>query len=53
MHGDAPDIDKFVDDLCAALGRSRDEILSVTSARSWAPTPGPRVIGLAYDELGS
>ncbi len=53
MHGDAPDIDKFVDDLCAALGRTRDEILLGDIGSVVGTHAGPRVIGLAYDELSS
>lgn len=50
MHGDAPDVDKFVDDLCNALGRSRDDILLGDIGSVVGTHAGPRVIGLAYDE---
>jgi DegV family protein with EDD domain len=50
MHGDAPDIDKFVDDLCTALGRTRAEILVGDIGSVVGTHAGPRVIGLAYDE---
>ena len=50
LHGDAPDIDKFVDDLCAALGRSRDDILLGDIGSVVGTHAGPRVIGIAYDE---
>jgi DegV family protein with EDD domain len=50
MHGDAPDIDKFVDDLCSALGRSREEILVGDIGSVVGAHTGPRVIGIAYDE---
>ncbi|MEY2427100.1 MAG: fatty acid kinase fatty acid binding subunit [Actinomycetota bacterium] len=53
MHGDAPDIDKFVDDLCAALGRTRDEILVGDIGSVVGTHTGPRVIGIAYDESSS
>jgi DegV family protein with EDD domain len=53
MHGDAADIDKFVDDLCAALGRSRDEILVGDIGSVVGTHTGPRVIGIAYDESGN
>ena len=53
MHGDAPDIDKFVDDLCAALGRSRSEILIGDIGSIVGTHTGPRVIGVAYDESAS
>jgi DegV family protein with EDD domain len=50
MHGDAPDVDKFVDDLCAALGRNRADILVGDIGSVVGTHAGPRVIGLAYDE---
>ena len=53
MHGDAPDIDKFVDDLCAALGRSRSDILIGDIGSIVGTHTGPRVIGVAYDESAS
>jgi DegV family protein with EDD domain len=53
MHGDAADIDKFVDELCTALGRSRDEILVGDIGSVVGTHTGPRVIGIAYDESGS
>ncbi len=53
MHGDAPDIDSFVDNLCAALGRTRDEILLGDVGSVVGSHVGPRVIGLAYDEPSS
>jgi DegV family protein with EDD domain len=53
MHGDAPDIDKFVDDLCGALGRTRDEVLVGDIGSVVGTHTGPRVIGIAYDEADS
>ena len=50
MHGDAPDVDAFVDKLCSALGRSRDDILIGDIGSVVGTHAGPRVIGLAYDE---
>ena len=51
MHGDAPDLDKFLDDLCSALGRSRDEILLGDIGSVVGTHAGPRAIGVAYEEL--
>jgi fatty acid-binding protein DegV len=53
MHGDAPDVDKFVDDLCAALGRSRDGILIGDIGSVVGTHAGPRVIGIAYDQASA
>jgi DegV family protein with EDD domain len=53
MHGDAPDVDKFVEDLCAALGRSRDDILLGDIGSVVGTHTGPRVVGIAYDESAS
>jgi fatty acid kinase fatty acid binding subunit len=53
MHGDAPDIDAFVDNLCNTLGRSRDEILIGDIGAVVGTHTGPRVIGIAYDEPSS
>jgi len=50
MHGDAPDVDAFVDNLCSALGRSRDDILIGDIGSVVGTHAGPRVIGIAYDE---
>ena len=50
LHGDAPDIDKFVDDLCSTLGRTRDEILLGDVGPVVGTHAGPRVIGIAYHE---
>jgi fatty acid-binding protein DegV len=50
MHGDAPDIDAFVDNLCNTLGRSRDEILVGDIGSVVGTHTGARVIGIAYDE---
>jgi DegV family protein with EDD domain len=50
MHGDAPDVDSFVDNLCGALGRSRDDILIGDIGSVVGTHAGPRVIGIAYDE---
>ena len=50
MHGDAPDIDQFVDDLCSALGRPRDDILLGDVGSVVGTHAGPRVIGVAWEE---
>jgi DegV family protein with EDD domain len=50
MHGDAPDIDGFVDKMCAALGYSRDDVLLGDVGAVIGTHAGPRVIGIAYDE---
>ncbi|HVV35053.1 MAG TPA: DegV family protein [Acidimicrobiales bacterium] len=49
MHGQAPDLDGFVDKLCAALGRSRDDILIGDIGSVVGTHTGARVIGIAYD----
>ncbi|HVT77733.1 MAG TPA: DegV family protein, partial [Acidimicrobiales bacterium] len=49
MHGQAPDLDAFVDKLCAALGRSRDDILIGDIGSVVGTHTGARVIGIAYD----
>ena len=53
MHGDAPDIGKFVDDLAAALGRPRDDIMIGDIGSVVGTHVGPGTIGIAYDELPS
>ena len=53
MHGDAPDVDSFVDKLCGALGRSRDDVLIGDIGSVVGTHAGPRVIGIAYDEPSS
>jgi DegV family protein with EDD domain len=50
MHGNAPDVDSFVDNLCGALGRSREDILIGDIGSVVGTHTGPRVIGIAYDE---
>ncbi|MEY2472053.1 MAG: fatty acid kinase fatty acid binding subunit [Actinomycetota bacterium] len=50
MHGNAPDVDSFVDSLCGALGRSREDILIGDIGSVVGTHAGPRVIGIAYDE---
>jgi DegV family protein with EDD domain len=50
MHGDAPDIDGFVDKMCAALGCSRDDVLLGDVGAVIGAHTGSRVIGIAYDE---
>jgi DegV family protein with EDD domain len=50
MHGDAPDIDSFVDSLCHALGRAREDFLVGDIGSVVGTHTGPRVIGIAYDE---
>ena len=51
MHGDAPDIDSFVDDLCAALGRTRDGLIIGDVGAVIGTHAGPRVIGIAWEEV--
>ena len=53
MHGDAADIDKFVDNLAAALGRPRDDIMVGDIGSVVGTHTGPGVIGIAYDETPS
>ncbi|HUR78895.1 MAG TPA: DegV family protein [Acidimicrobiales bacterium] len=50
LHGDAPDIDGFVDKLCTALGRTRDDLLLGDVGSVVGTHVGARVIGVAYDE---
>jgi DegV family protein with EDD domain len=50
MHGDAPDIDQFIESLCAALGIDRSQILLGDVGSVVGTHTGPRVIGIAYDE---
>ncbi|MEY2397134.1 MAG: fatty acid kinase fatty acid binding subunit [Actinomycetota bacterium] len=50
MHGDAPDIDEFIDKLCAAFERSRDDLLVGDVGSVVGTHTGPRVIGLAWEE---
>jgi DegV family protein with EDD domain len=50
MHGDAPDIDAFLEKLCTALGRSRDEIMVGDIGSVVGTHTGPGTIGIAYDE---
>lgn len=50
MHGDAPDIDQFIDKLCAALGRSRDDLIVGDVGSVVGTHTGPRVIGVAWEE---
>lgn len=53
MHGEAPDIDSFVDNLCAALGRPRSEILVGDIGSVVGTHTGPGTIGIAYDETAA
>jgi fatty acid-binding protein DegV len=53
MHGDAADIDAFLEKLCTALGRSRDELLVGDVGSVVGTHTGPGVIGLAWEEAGS
>ncbi len=53
MHGDAEDIDAFLEKLCAALGRSRDDLLVGDVGSVVGTHTGPGVIGLAWEEAGS
>ncbi len=53
MHSEATDVDAFVDKLCAALGRSRDEVLIGDIGSVVGTHAGPRVIGIAYDQAAS
>jgi len=53
MHGDAPDIDAFLEKLCAAYGRARDELLLGDVGSVVGTHAGPGVIGLAWEEAGS
>lgn len=50
MHGDASDIDAFLDKLCAAMDRSRDELLVGNVGSVVGTHTGPGVIGLAWEE---
>ena len=53
MHGDAPDIDAFLDKLCAALNRSRDELLVGDVGSVVGTHTGPGVIGVAWEEASA
>ncbi|MBA2609393.1 MAG: DegV family protein [Actinobacteria bacterium] len=50
MHGDAEDIDAFLEKLCAAFGRSRDELIVGNVGSVVGTHTGPGVIGLAWEE---
>lgn len=53
MHGDAPDIDAFLQKLCGALGRSADELIVGDVGSVVGTHTGPRVIGLAWEQASS
>lgn len=50
MHGDASDIEAFLEKLCSAFGRSRDELLVGDVGSVVGTHTGPGVIGLAWEE---
>ena len=48
MHGDAPDIDEFLDELVETVGRPREQMLVADVGAVIGTHAGPRVIGVAY-----
>lgn len=53
MHGDAPDIDQFLDRLAAALNIARESILVGDIGAVIGTHTGPGTIGIAYEETGA
>jgi DegV family protein with EDD domain len=53
VNGDAPDVDEFVDKLCAAIGRTRDDVLISHVGSVIGTHTGPRSIGIAWEDAGA
>lgn len=53
MHGDAPDIDEFLDSLASGLGISKDSILVGDVGAVIGTHVGARVIGIAWEETSA
>ncbi len=53
VHGDAPDVDGFVDRFCAAIGRTRDDVIVADVGSVVGTHVGQGAVGVAWEEASA